>query len=338
MQSTLKNMVLVLFLITLFASGAVAVVYHYTEEPIAAAQAAKTAGAIGEVVPAFDNDIAATKKEVAIDGGTAILYTAEKGGKPIGYAIETFTNKGYSGLITLMVGFLPDGTIQGIRVLQHAETPGLGSNMTEPGNVLTVSFEGKNPAELNMSVKKDGGDIDALTASTITSRAYTDAVDRAWRVFQAETKGVEPVQEPVIDPCAIIFPGYDNDPAAEKLTVKADTTDREVFPVKKGGELLGCLIPVSAQGFNSGVPIELAVGFAPDGTILNIVVTRQAETEGYGAEILKEDNPLLLSFKGKQPGGEVQAISGATVTSEAYVKAVEAAIRAFQLIKQEDVQ
>jgi electron transport complex protein RnfG len=203
--------------------------------------------------------------------------------------------------------------------------------MTRPGNALVVSFEGKSPARLNMSVTKDGGDIDALTGSTITSRAYTDAVDRAWRVFQAETKGLEPEQEPTVDPCAIIFPGYDNDPAAEKLT-------ENVFPVKKAGTLLGYLISASAQGFNPDVPLELAVGFAPDGTILDIVVTRQAETEGYGAEILKEDNPLLLSFRGKQPGGEVQAISGATITSDAYTQAVESAVQAFQLIKQEDAQ
>jgi electron transport complex protein RnfG len=191
MKSTLKNMVLVLFLITLFASGAVAVVYRLTEEPIASARAAKIARAIGAVVPAFDNDIAATADTVAVDGGTTILYTAENGGQPVGYAVQTFTNNGFSGLITLMVGFRPDGTIHGIEVLQHAETPGLGSKMTEPDNVLAVSFEGRNPADLKMSVRKDGGDIDALTASTITSRAYTDAVERAYRVFSDEVQGVE---------------------------------------------------------------------------------------------------------------------------------------------------
>ncbi len=184
-------MVLVLFLITLFASGAVAVVYRFTEEPIAAAKAAKDAAAISRVVPAFDNDIASTAKTVEIDGGMTTLYTATRGGAPVGYAVQTFTNNGYSGLITLMVGFRPEGTIHGIQVLQHAETPGLGSKMTEPGNVLAVSFEGKNPADLKMSVKKDGGDIDALTASTVTSRAYTDAVERAFRVFSEEVKGIE---------------------------------------------------------------------------------------------------------------------------------------------------
>ncbi len=191
MKSTLKNMVLVLFLITLFASGAVAMVYRLTEEPIAAAKAAKTAGAIGAVVPAFDNDIASTAKPIGIDGGMTTLYTATKGGSPTGYAVQTFTNNGFSGLITLMVGFRPDGTIHGIEVLQHAETPGLGSKMTEPGNVLAVSFEGKNPANLKMSVKKDGGDIDALTASTVTSRGYAEAVERAWRVFSEQVKGAE---------------------------------------------------------------------------------------------------------------------------------------------------
>ncbi len=184
-------MVLVLFLITLFASGAVAVVYRLTEAPIAAARAAKDAAAISLVLPAFDNDILTTGKKIAIDGDTTVMYTATQDGTPVGYAVQTFTKKGYSGLITLMVGFRPDGTIHGIEVLQHAETPGLGSNMTEPGNVLAVSFEGKSPTDLKMSVRKEGGDIDALTASTITSKAYIDAVDRAWRVFSDDVKGVQ---------------------------------------------------------------------------------------------------------------------------------------------------
>lgn len=177
-------MVLTLFLITLIASAAVAVVYRLTEEPIAQAKAEKDSEAIRAVVPEFDNDIASTAQSVEIDGGTAILYTAEKAGQPVGYAVQTFTNSGYGGLITLMVGFYPDGTIHKIEVLSHAETPGLGAKITEPDNVLAVSFVGKNPAELKMSVKKDGGDIDAITASTITSRAYTEAVQRAYTVFQ----------------------------------------------------------------------------------------------------------------------------------------------------------
>lgn len=188
MESSLKNMVLVLLIITLVASAAVGAIYQLTLEPIQQAKDAKTAAAIGEVVPAFDNNPAETLESTEVDGGVVNVYTAEKGGEVVGYAIETFTNNGFSGMFRLMVGFLPDGTIQNIQVLQHAETPGLGSKMTEPGNKLLVSFQGKSPADLKMSVKKDGGDIDALTASTISSRAYVDAVQRAYNVFQSIKK------------------------------------------------------------------------------------------------------------------------------------------------------
>jgi len=337
MKSSLKNMVLVLLLITLFASAAVAVVYKLTEEPIAQAKGAKTSAAIGEVVPAFDNDIASTATPVEIDGGQAIVYTAESGGQPVGYAIESFTTNGFSGLITLMVGFLPDGTIHGIQVLSHAETPGLGSKMADEGNPLTVSFVGKSPADLKMSVRKDGGDIDAITASTITSRAYTEAVDRAYRVFQAEVMGQAP-QIHEVDPYQVIFPGYDNDPASEMTEHKHDTQAINIFRVRRAGELMGYMVYTHWEGFKSR--LEMLVGFSPDGTILDILVTGQDETPGYGAEIVKQDNPLLLSFKGKSAdalnmrlktdGGDIDAITGSTITSDAYVKAVA---KAWEILK-----
>ena len=104
----------------------------------------------------------------------------------MGYAVESFTSKGFSGTINIMVGFDMDGNIVGTSVISHAETPGLGAKMTEPA--FYSQFVGKNPSSFRpsfrLSVAKDGGDVDAITASTITSRAYCDAVDRAWRVFQ----------------------------------------------------------------------------------------------------------------------------------------------------------
>ena len=90
----------------------------------------------------------------------------------------------------LMVGFTADGTIVNIEVLEQAETPGLGTNMTVIDNPLLLSFKGKQAAEMNMTVKKDGGDVDALTAATISSRAYADAVARAYAAFKSVTTGV----------------------------------------------------------------------------------------------------------------------------------------------------
>ena len=109
------------------------------------------------------------------------MYPAKKDGKTVGYAVESFTSKGFSGRINVMVGFDMDGNIVGTSVISHSETPGLGAKMTDPA--FSSQFVGKNPASYRLAVTKDGGDVDAITASTITSRAYCDAVDRAYRVF-----------------------------------------------------------------------------------------------------------------------------------------------------------
>ncbi len=184
MESTLKNMVVVLLLITLVASAAVGLVYKVTAEPIAAAKDTKISDAIALVVPAFDNNPAENPMIKEVDGGPMTVYTATNGGEPVGYAIETFTNAGFGGTIKLMVGFLPDGAISHIEVIEQKETPGLGDKIDKSKSDFSLQFEGKNPADFKLLVKKDGGDVDAITASTISSRAYCDAVERAYNLFQ----------------------------------------------------------------------------------------------------------------------------------------------------------
>ena len=94
------------------------------------------------------------------------------------------TKSGFGGAIRMMVGFLPDGKIFNVNVLEQAETPGLGTKMCDEGNALISSIKDKDADELKFSVKKDGGELDALTAATISSRAYYDAVARAHKAFQ----------------------------------------------------------------------------------------------------------------------------------------------------------
>jgi electron transport complex protein RnfG len=89
---------------------------------------------------------------------------------------------GFGGHIELMAGFLPDGTIYNSLVIQHKETPGLGTRMTEPK--FHDQVNGKNPADFQLKVKKDGGQVDAITAATISSRAYCDAIQRAYNALQ----------------------------------------------------------------------------------------------------------------------------------------------------------
>ena len=84
-----------------------------------------------------------------------------------------------------MVGLLPDGSINNISVLEHKETPGLGDKMQKSKSTWSDQFNGKNPANYKLKVTKDGGDVDAITAATISSRAYCDAVQRAYDTFKS---------------------------------------------------------------------------------------------------------------------------------------------------------
>lgn len=182
-ESTLKNMVMTLSIITLAASSILGGVYAITKEPIDAAKTAKTNSAISKVVPEFDNDPSADKFIKELDGKSYVVYPAKSGAEIVGYAVESYTSGGFGGRIMLMVGFNADGTINNTAVLSHAETPGLGDKMVEGKSDFSVQFKGKNPADFKLLVKKDGGDVDAITASTITSRAFCDAVTTAWEVY-----------------------------------------------------------------------------------------------------------------------------------------------------------
>lgn len=182
LESNFTNMVVILFSVTLIASAAVGYVQTLTAGPIEAAKQAKQVNAIRQVIPgAFDNDPNADVwKTTTPDGGELEFYPAKKNGELVGTAVKTYTNNGFSGKIWLMVGFNPDGTIANYSVLEHKETPGLGSKMdtwftkNNKGDVV-----GKNPGTNGLKVSKDGGEVDAITAATISSRAFLDAINRA---------------------------------------------------------------------------------------------------------------------------------------------------------------
>lgn len=182
-ESTLINMLVALIMVTLVASTALGFVYQVTKEPIAAAKLAKKLDAIQRVVPAFDNDPNAEEYKLPVDGDTLRFYPAKSNGELVGTAIETFTNQGFSGKIKIMVGLTPDGTVHNVAVLEHKETPGLGDKMEIKKSDWSTQFKGKNPENFKIAVKQDGGGIDAITASTISSRAFCEAVNRAYNAY-----------------------------------------------------------------------------------------------------------------------------------------------------------
>jgi len=179
-ESTYLNMALTLVVITLIVSTTLGYVYEFTKEPIAAAKLAKQRKAIDAVVGEHDNDPLADKYKMAAPGlkDSLEVYPALRDGSEEGLAVKTFSPKGYGGNVWLMVGFLPDGTIKDISVLEHKETPGLGSKMSEPK--FLDQFKNQNPEEFQLKVQKDGGNVDALTGATISSRAFSQAVQTAY--------------------------------------------------------------------------------------------------------------------------------------------------------------
>ena len=187
-ESTFFNMVFVLFVVSFVSSAALAFVYEVTKEPIRLVDITKKNNAIQSVLPEFNNAPANEFFRVPADRDSLTFYPAMKDSTLIGTAVETYTMKGFSGLIRLMVGFAPDGTILSISVLEHQETPGLGDKIDKSKSNFSLQFEGKNPANFKLSVKKDKGDVDAITASTITSRAYCDAVKRAYEAYMNKNK------------------------------------------------------------------------------------------------------------------------------------------------------
>ena len=186
LKSTLPNMLLSLTGISVIAGAILAVVYSATLEPIEMAKVEAVNAAIKAVTPEFDNNpsdeayMAATS-----DGDSLKIYPAKKGGELVGAAIETNTMKGFSGEIKIIVGFDKAGKLLNYSVMQHAETPGLGAKMQEwfSTDKNRQSVIGRSLAEGPLAVTKDGGDVDAITAATITSRAFLEAINRAYSAY-----------------------------------------------------------------------------------------------------------------------------------------------------------
>ena len=183
-ESSFINMVVTLFMVSAIAALALGAVYNLTKEPIAIAKKKKLEAAIKIVLPEFDS---ITTLKVGIgDGDSLVYYIASNHDTVIGTAIKTYSNKGFSGKIEIMVGFLPDGDIYNTAVVFQKETPGLGDKIEISKSNFPLQFKGKNPAYFKLAVTKDGGDVDAITAATITSRAFCDALQRAYDSYESE--------------------------------------------------------------------------------------------------------------------------------------------------------
>lgn len=182
-ESTFLNMTITLFVITMVAGLSLGYVNDLTVGPKAAARLAKKVNALKQVLPEFNNNPVDEVKLVKVENAkdSIEIYTGKMDSVPIGIAIVGSSEKGYSGLVKIMVGFEPNGNIKNIVVLQQKETPGLGTKMKD--DKFIRQFRGKNPSEFNVMPTKDGGEVDALTGATITTRAFGEATQMAYDVF-----------------------------------------------------------------------------------------------------------------------------------------------------------
>lgn len=188
-------MILSLGIITIVAGALLGGMYAITKEPIAEAESRQLTASIAEVAPKFDNSPEADKDSVVLEGKKFIIYPALENGVLTGAAVLGTTMEGFSGEVTVLCGFEADGTVKDFRVIRHAETPGLGAKMEEwfhdPTGARSVI--GKNPSVEKFVVSKDGGDIDAITAATISSRAFLGVMRNAYISYKeyAKKKGIE---------------------------------------------------------------------------------------------------------------------------------------------------
>jgi len=190
-ESNLLNMLLTLLVVTLVSGLSLGYVNEITKGPKAKAKLERKIDALKKVLPSFDNNPVAERiliKEAQVKASIE-LFPAYSGKDFKGVAVIGSSNKGFSGLVKLMIGFNPDGTIRNVEVLSQKETPGLGTKMKDVK--FSKQFKGKNPSKEKLVVIKDGGQIDALTGATITSRAYCESVQMASETFQKNKKLIQ---------------------------------------------------------------------------------------------------------------------------------------------------
>ncbi|MBO7466634.1 MAG: RnfABCDGE type electron transport complex subunit G [Bacteroidaceae bacterium] len=209
LKSSFKNMVLVLTIISLVAAGLLAIINRVTQGPIDAITAENQALGIKAVLDLEPADSIICTTDTA-ENGTIIFHVCRADGTSAGTAVEAADGQGFGGEIKVLVGFAENGDIKGYQVMQHSETPGLGARANEwfrtatSANTKEVSpvsklffgnpdpagshnIIGMNPGKSNFTVSKDGGEVDAITASTITSRAFLRTVQNAYYAFMGST-------------------------------------------------------------------------------------------------------------------------------------------------------
>lgn len=355
---------LVLVIITFVAITALAVVNQITAEPIAQAEINVKAEAYKAVYPeaeefseidGLDNMIeksAGMLSENGFEGCTITDALGVKGasGDTEGYIIASTSPNGYGGEIQIAIG-IKDNKLTGFTTISNNETAGLGSKCTEPA--FTEQF--KDKAASVLSYTKSGAttdtEIDAISGATITTNAVTEAVNAAILFFQENFGGgVQEIEKVDLStfykqayPGAEEFADIENAEAmlaeSAKLLEEYNLNDCTIVEIKSVNNGEGYVVSATAVGFAKASPLQIAIGIK-DNKLTGFAVVNQMETPGYGAQCTESTYTeqfagkklgILTSVKdGAKKDNEIDAISGATITSNAIAKAVNSAILFYQ--------
>ena len=369
LPSTLPNMILSLGIICLIIAGILALVNVATRDTIAQAETKAKVEAIKEIVPAFDNNPYEEQDTVALESEPRplIVYPATQGGQPVGYAIETYTDAGFAGHIDIMVGFDMQSQIVGFKVLKHEETPGLGAKIQEwftspaPSADLIRDVRGLDMSQASpLKVSKDGGKVDAITAATISSRAFIDALERAYRVYQSVVGEGSPVAQAAESNCAlpereVIDSLFNTLLPAYRLVDKAKsgTTDEgtpwliQSYGTNDMSEATGLLVVTTSDDDYEGRCLPMLVCFDNNGALaafaiadLNAKGRLISISNQYGGNqdpaTTKPSKKSLIgkkvtpaSLKLREDGGSIDAVTESTVSSRAILQGIARAQRIF---------
>ncbi len=174
----------VLTLITAVSAGVLAYVNQQTAEPIARALLEEKMSAVRSVLPPYDNEPDKDMITIMIEGGDSIeVYRGRKDGTVTGAAFAIVASDGYSGDIEFMIGVDGEGVMQGLMVLKHLETPGLGAKIESED--FRGQYSGKSLENTELwEVTRDGGTFIPITGATISSRAITKTSAKGLKLFR----------------------------------------------------------------------------------------------------------------------------------------------------------
>lgn len=226
-QSSFRNMVVCLTLTCLLCASILGVVYAVTLNPIRGASQKALESALSLVLPP-EGEISTEALNVEFEGRNYEYYVQTVDGEPSAWAVKSEVN-GFGGPLTVLVGVKRGGVVNATKVLSHSETPGLGAKCQSDEHFIG-QFNGFDTCTSKLLVRKDGGDVDAITASTITSRAYTLAVSNAVEVV------------------GVVITGTVSDREAEKIGQTASLSDTLPAEAKDQTVSVSNTVPAEAKG------------------------------------------------------------------------------------------